>query len=222
MSTMGDTSVSSVFVPLREFEGQQIPLPGVWVIDAAHSSLAFEARHMVVTRMHGRFRSFSGEFHIEEIPSESSVEVTIDAASLDTTNDAADGSLKSDRFLDIEKYPQLHFRSTKVDHVEGERWQVQGDLTIKDVTRPITLDATFQGAVAPPTRRAGQAGVRRDRRVRPPRLRHRLQPRHTDWRMGRRQPGSPRAGRRSRPALARRDRRRLASGDGLRPVVECY
>ncbi len=105
---------------------------------------------MVVTRMHGRFRSFSGEFHIEEIPSESSVEVTIDAASLDTTNDAADGSLKSDRFLDVEKYPQLHFRSTKVDHVEGERWQVQGDLTIKDVTRPITLDATFQGAVAPP------------------------------------------------------------------------
>jgi polyisoprenoid-binding protein YceI len=150
MSTMGDISVSSVFVPLREFEGQQIPLPGLWVIDAAHSSLAFEARHMVVTRMHGRFRSFSGEFHIEEIPSESSVEVTIDAASLDTTNDAADGSLKSDRFLDVEKYPQLHFRSTKVDHVEGERWQVQGDLTIKDVTRPITLDATFQGAVAPP------------------------------------------------------------------------
>ena len=148
---MGDTSVSSVFVPLREFEGQQIPLPGVWVIDAAHSSLAFEARHMVVTRMHGRFRSFSGEFHIEEIPSESSVEVTIDAASLDTTNDAADGSLKSDRFLDVEKYPQLHFRSTKVDHVEGERWQVQGDLTIKDVTRPITLDATFQGAgLTPP------------------------------------------------------------------------
>ena len=105
---------------------------------------------MVVTRMHGRFRSFSGEFHIGEIPSESSVEVTIDAASLDTTNDAADDSLKSDRFLDVEKYPQLHFRSTKVDHVEGVRWQVQGDLTIKGVTRPITLDATFEGAVAPP------------------------------------------------------------------------
>ena len=105
---------------------------------------------MVVTRMHGRFRSFSGELHIAEVPSESWVEVTIDAVSLDTTNEAADASLKSDRFLDVEKYPELHFRSTKVDHVEGERWQVQGDLTIKGVSRPITLDATFEGAVAPP------------------------------------------------------------------------
>jgi polyisoprenoid-binding protein YceI len=147
---MSDAPPSPVFEPLREFEGQQVPVPGVWVIDAAHSSLAFEARHMVVTRMHGRFRSFSGEFHIAEIPDESSVEVTIDAASLDTTNDAADGSLKSDRFLDVEKYPQLHFRSTKVDHVEADRWQVRGDLAIKGVTRPITLDATFQGAVAVP------------------------------------------------------------------------
>ncbi len=125
-------------------------MPGVWVIDAAHSSLAFEARHMVVTRMHGRFRSFSGEFHIEETPSESWVEVTIQAASLDTTNDAADDSLKSDRFLDVEKYPELRFRSTKVDHIEGDRWEVLGDLTIKGVTRPISLDATFQGAVAVP------------------------------------------------------------------------
>jgi polyisoprenoid-binding protein YceI len=147
---MGDTFLSSVFVPLREFEGQLVPLPGVWVIDPGHSSLAFEARHMVVTRMHGRFRSFSGELHIAEVPSESWVEVTIDAVSLDTTNEAADASLKSDRFLDVEKYPELHFRSTKVDHVEGERWQVQGDLTIKGVSRPITLDATFEGAVAPP------------------------------------------------------------------------
>ena len=105
---------------------------------------------MVVTRMHGRFRSFSGEFHIEEIPSESWVEVTIDAASLDTTNDAADDSLKSDRFLDVANHPQLHFRSTKVDHIEAGRWSVEGDLTIKGVTRPIVLDSTFQGAVAPP------------------------------------------------------------------------
>jgi polyisoprenoid-binding protein YceI len=105
---------------------------------------------MVVTRMRGRFRSFSGEFHIGDTPSESWVEVTIDAASLDTTNDAADDSLKSDRFLDVEKFPQLHYRSTRVDHVEAERWQIQGDLTIKGVSRPITLNATFEGAVAAP------------------------------------------------------------------------
>jgi len=147
---MVDSAPSSSFVPLREFEGQQIPIPGVWVIDASHSSLAFEARHMVVTRMRGRFRSFSGEFHVGDIPSESWVEVTIDAASLDTTNDAADNSLKSDRFLDVATYPQLHYRSTSVEHVEAEHWLIHGNLTIKDTARPITLDATFEGAVATP------------------------------------------------------------------------
>lgn len=150
MPTMSDPSVSATFVPLREFQGQQIPLAGEWVIDPGHSSLAFEARHMVVTRMRGRFRSFSGQFHIDEVPDQSWVEVTIDAASLDTTNATADDSLKSDRFLDVAQFPELHFRSTEVGHIEAARWQVHGDLTIKGVTRPITLDATFEGAVATP------------------------------------------------------------------------
>jgi polyisoprenoid-binding protein YceI len=136
------------FVPLREHDGQMLPVPGVWTIDAGHSSLAFEARHMVVTRMRGRFRSFSGEFDIAEQPEDSSVEVSIDAASLDTTNNAADESLKGDKFLDVERFPTLHYRSTEVHHVEGGRWQVDGDLTIKGLTLPITLDATFEGAVA--------------------------------------------------------------------------
>jgi polyisoprenoid-binding protein YceI len=125
-----------------------LPVAGTWTIDAGHSSLAFEARHMVVTRMRGRFRSFSGEFDIAEKPEDSSVEVSINAASLDTTNNAADESLKGDKFLDVERFPTLHYRSTEVHHVEGSRWQVDGDLTIKGLTRPITLDATFEGAVA--------------------------------------------------------------------------
>jgi polyisoprenoid-binding protein YceI len=103
---------------------------------------------MVVTRMRGRFRSFSGEFHIEEQPEESWVEVTIDAPSLDTTNHDADESLKSERFLDVERYPTLHYQSSEVHHVESNRWQVDGTLTIKAISHPITLDATFEGAVA--------------------------------------------------------------------------
>jgi polyisoprenoid-binding protein YceI len=146
-------SPTATFVPLRDLEGQMLPVAGVWVIDPGHSSLAFEARHMVVTRMRGRFRSFSGEFHIEEEPERSWVEVSIDAASLDTTNDAADESLKGDKFLDVERYPTLHYRSTEVHHVEGSRWQVEGMLTIKDINHPISLDATFEGAVS-----AGRAG----------------------------------------------------------------
>jgi polyisoprenoid-binding protein YceI len=135
------------FLPLREVDGQLLPEPGVWVIDPGHSSLGFEARHMVVTRMRGRFRSFSGEFRIDEVPEKSSVEVTIDTASLDTTNDAADESLRSDRFLDVVRFPTIHYRSTEVQHVEANRWQVDGTLTIKEIGRPITLDATFEGAV---------------------------------------------------------------------------
>ncbi|HLY84179.1 MAG TPA: YceI family protein [Acidimicrobiales bacterium] len=144
---MSETIAPSPFESLREVDGQLLPVAGVWPIDGPHTSLAFEARHMVVTRMRGRFRKFSGEFHIAEVPEESWVEVTIDAASLDTTNDAADDSLKGERFLEVDKYPTLHFRSTKVRHVEANRWQVEGDLTIKGVSRPITLDAAFEGAV---------------------------------------------------------------------------
>jgi polyisoprenoid-binding protein YceI len=110
--------------------------------------VAFEARHMVVTRMRGRFRSFSGEFHIDESPEESWVEGSLDAASLDTTNDAANESLKSERFLDVDRFPTLHYRSSGVHHLEANRWQVDGTLTIRAISLPITLDLTFEGAVA--------------------------------------------------------------------------
>jgi polyisoprenoid-binding protein YceI len=144
---MSDTSTTSTFNPLREFDGRLVPVAGVWEIDRGHSSMAFEARHVVVTRMRGRFRAFSGAFHIADQPEESWVEVSIEAASLDTTNEAADDSLKSDRFLDVERFPELHYRSTRVHHLEADRWEVEGELTIKGVTRPVTLDATFEGAV---------------------------------------------------------------------------
>jgi polyisoprenoid-binding protein YceI len=138
---------AETFMPIREVDGQMLPAPGVWVIDPGHSSLAFEARHMVITRMRGRFRSFAGELHIADDPQNSWVEVSIDAASLDTTNDAADQSLKGDKFLDVERFPALNYRTTEIHHVEGNRWQVDGVLTIREIGRPITLDVTFEGAV---------------------------------------------------------------------------
>jgi polyisoprenoid-binding protein YceI len=144
---MSGGAATEGFDPLRPVDGQLVPVPGVWVIDPGHSSLAFEARHMVVTRMHGRFRAFAGELHIAERPEDSWVEVRIDAASLDTTNEAADESLRSERFLDVGRFPAITYRSSGVRVVEGNRWLVDGALTIRDVTRPITLDATFEGAV---------------------------------------------------------------------------
>ena len=123
--------------PTRTLDGVELPVPGTWVIDPLHTSLGFEARHAAVTRMRGRFRSSSGHFTIAERPEDSSVEITIDAASIDTIHPTAD-----------EHHPELTFRSTSVRHVSGDRWEVTGDLTIRGITKPITLDATLNGVVA--------------------------------------------------------------------------
>ncbi|MPY93558.1 MAG: polyisoprenoid-binding protein [Acidimicrobiia bacterium] len=141
--------------PIRVVDGVELPIPGTWVIDPQHSSLAFEARHARITRMRGRFRSFSGQFVIAESPEDSTVEVTIDAASIDTTHEQADGHLRGEQFLDVENHPTLTFRSNAVRFLGENRWRVEGDLTIRAVSKPITLDATFEGAV--PVARGGRA-----------------------------------------------------------------
>ena len=130
----------------RVVDGATVPVPGDWVIDGKHSSLAFETRHFVVTRMRGRFRLSSGTIHIAEVPEESRVDVVIEAASIDTIHDKADEHLRSDMFLDVERFPTLEFHSTAVRR-NGERWAVVGDLTIRDVTRPVTMNAEFNGAL---------------------------------------------------------------------------
>jgi polyisoprenoid-binding protein YceI len=152
----------------RTVDGVEVPIAGTWNIDPQHSSLAFEARHAVVTRMWGRFRKSSGVFHIAERPEDSSVDVTIDAASIDTTHAVADEHLRGEHYLDVEKFPSITFRSTSVRHRADNRWEVGGDLTIRDITRPITLDATFNGAVpvayGPKAKLAFTATGRLDRR----------------------------------------------------------
>ena len=162
---MTDTRLTTA---TRVVGGVDVPIVGTWKLDGSHSSLAFEARHVVITRMHGRFRRASGVFHIAERPEDSSVEVTIEAASIDTTHDKADEHLRGRDYLDVDTYPTLTFRSTSVRHVEGERWEVVGDLTIRDVARPITLDATFNGALpvayGPRAKLAFTATGRLDRR----------------------------------------------------------
>jgi polyisoprenoid-binding protein YceI len=163
---MSDTT--QLTAATRFVEGVEVPIVGTWNIDPQHSSLAFEARHAVVTRMWGRFRQSSGVFHIAERPEDSTVEITIDAASIDTTHAVADEHLRGEHYLDVEKFPTLTFRSTGVRHVGGDHWEVVGDLTIRDITRPITLDATFNGAVpvayGPKAKLAFTARGRIDRR----------------------------------------------------------
>jgi polyisoprenoid-binding protein YceI len=117
-----------------------------WKIDAAHTLVEFSAKHMMVTTVKGRFREFEGLITLDEKNlANSSVEVQINAASIDTGNDQRNAHLKSADFLDVEKYPTITFKSTKVELDSDERAKITGDLTIRDMTHPIVLEAELTG-----------------------------------------------------------------------------
>ena len=119
-----------------------------WNLDTIHSSVGFTARHLMVTKVHGRFTKWSGTFEFDEqSPAASKVEVQIDAASVDTQQPQRDGHLRSADFLDVEKYPQLTFRSTKVEQGSEGELKVAGELTIHGVTRPVVLEVEYAGRV---------------------------------------------------------------------------
>jgi polyisoprenoid-binding protein YceI len=133
----------------RRVGGHLVPTPGTWVIDPAHSSFEFVVRHLMA-KVRGRFASFSGEARIAEVPEQSSVEVTIETASVDTREPNRDGHLKSADFFDVERHPTITFRSTGLEPADEGIWRLHGDLTIKDVTRPVTFDLEFLGVGTDP------------------------------------------------------------------------
>jgi polyisoprenoid-binding protein YceI len=124
----------------------QIPgfIAGTWNLDPAHSEVGFVVKHLLASKVHGRFDVFSGTVVTDEDLDRSSVTVSIDAASVDTHLPVRDNQIRSADFLDAEHYPSLTFASTKVRHENG-RYFVDGDLTIRGVTRPATLDLTVNG-----------------------------------------------------------------------------
>ena len=127
-----------------------LPQTGTWVIDPSHSSLEFVAKHLVVSKVRGRFGSFAGTVEVAEPIETSTVDVTIDAASV-TTNDAdRDGHVRSEDFLDVGAFPVLTFRSTGVHHRSGDEWTIPGELTIRDVTEPVDLDVEYLGVFNDP------------------------------------------------------------------------
>ena len=134
----------------RKAEGLALPTPGTWEIDAAHSSVGFVARHLMISKVRGGFAKFSGQVTIGETPEASSVVATIDAASIDTGEPARDAHLRSPDFLDVEKYPTLDFRSTYVRRTGETSLRLDGELTIRRVTRPVSLDVSYLGVVTDP------------------------------------------------------------------------
>ena len=124
----------------------QTPLtPGAWDIDPDHSNVEFVARHLL-SKVRGRFHDFAGAITVAPEPAESKVEVTIDASSIDTHQPDRDAHLRSPDFLDVEQFPSLTFVSTGVrPSDEDGHFEVDGRLTIRDVTKPVTLDVEFLG-----------------------------------------------------------------------------
>lgn len=127
-----------------------LPQAGTWVPDPAHSTIEASTRHMMITKVRGRFESFGARVEVADDPTRSTVIVSIDASSINTHDVGRDGHLRSPDFLAVEDHPELTFESTGIEHVEGDRYRLTGDLTIRGETRPVVLDVDYFGVTADP------------------------------------------------------------------------
>jgi polyisoprenoid-binding protein YceI len=117
---------------------------GTWAIDPIHSDVSFIVRHLGVSKVRGQFNTFTGEIVTAENPLDSKVNATIEAASFHTRQEQRDNHVKSEDFLHVEEYPELSFTSTGVRH-DGENFLLDGDLTVRGVTKPVTLNLEING-----------------------------------------------------------------------------
>ena len=123
--------------------------PGTWTVDTSHSTVGFTARHLMISKVRGHFGSFSGRLTITEDPLQSSVEASVDLASVDTHDEGRDAHLRGEDFFAVEQHPTMTFVSTGVKEKGGD-YALLGDLTIKGVTRPVEFDLEFDGVSADP------------------------------------------------------------------------
>jgi len=134
-------------VPSTDFSA----LTGTYTLDPAHSRFGFVARHAMVTKVRGAFNDVEGTATIDGAnPANSGASITIRTASVDTRNEQRDQHLRTNDFLDVETYPTITFTSTGVQHAGGNDFSVTGDLTIRGVTKPVTVPLEFQGAATDP------------------------------------------------------------------------
>jgi polyisoprenoid-binding protein YceI len=129
---------------------RSIPTQGTWTPDLAHTVVGFVARHLVVTKVRGQFEKFVGTVTFDGEPANSKWQLSIETDSVNTGQERRDGHLRSGDFFDAEKYPKMDFVSTKVEAVGDSELKVTGDLTIKDVTRPVELKVELGGVTKGP------------------------------------------------------------------------
>jgi polyisoprenoid-binding protein YceI len=141
---------SETEVTTRTVDGTEFPAVGTYTIDPSHTELGFAVRHMAVSKVRGRFSTFEGTLVLAENPADSKASVTVDATSVDTRDETRDAHLRTNDFFDVENHPTWTFESTSIKPEGGTEFKVDGDLTIRGVTRPVTLDVTLEGVVKDP------------------------------------------------------------------------
>jgi polyisoprenoid-binding protein YceI len=134
----------------RPFEGLQIPAAGTYLLDAAHKRVGFVVRHLMVSKVRGQFAEATATITIAEDPLQSSVTASITTGSVETGQVDRDNHLRTGDFFEAEKYPTMEFRSTGIKSHAGAEFVLDGDLTIKGVTKPVELVVEFEGATTSP------------------------------------------------------------------------
>ncbi len=143
-------TTTSTLSPTRTVDGVVLPGTGTWDIDPGHADVAFTGRHLMLTKVRGRFSDVRGSITVGEDMSDSTVDVTIGMASVESGSPARDEHLRSDELFDVERFPEATFRSVGVDW-NGAGGTVLGDLTIHGVTRRVPLEVRFEGYVRDPS-----------------------------------------------------------------------
>jgi len=124
-----------------------VPRAGVYTVDPVHTFVGFTAQHLVVGRVRGRFERVAGTLTIADEPTASSLDVTVETASISTLSAARDDDLRSARFLDADAHPTMAYRSTAVVERPRGEWRVLGELTLRGITKPVPLTVRFAGSI---------------------------------------------------------------------------
>jgi polyisoprenoid-binding protein YceI len=147
VEVVADAGVAAQRVWLQPGRQAELPVPGTWLFDPPHTAIRFIAKHVGMAHVHGRFERFEGGIQVTPDISESRVHVRIDASSITTGNNTRDTHLRSADFLDVENFPYIDFRSTRFAFKGGNKWTLQGTLTMHGVSRSVALDTTYLGMV---------------------------------------------------------------------------
>ena len=122
-----------------------------WLLDPMHSELQFKIKHLMISNVSGAFKNFSAEVETEDEDfSTAKINLTAQMDSISTNNEQRDAHLRNSDFFEVEKYPELKFKSTKVEKVDSDTFMLHGELTMKGVTKPVKLDVEFNGATKDP------------------------------------------------------------------------